>query len=719
MQIVVLILFQVCRAVNLPQVKNTRWDIIEDMAGHLLSEPEGYDLLKRYDIPVPEYHLSKSADEALSFAEEIGYPVVLKITSPDISHKSDVGGVVTGISSPEELEYEYEHLLLRVKDKMPDAGISGVLVSRHVQKGLEVIVGGKWDPVFGRVITFGTGGTLVELLKDISVRLLPVDGAKISGMIDETRISAIIGGYRGGEEYDRCTLEKIIHDAARMFLENEYIISFDINPLILYPEGAVAVDARIIAGDEKIPGDVPASELKTAAIPEGFSSPESIAVVGASSSPGKLGYYLMHNLLPFSGSIYPVNPKGGSILGKEVFRSISDIPAVPDWVVIVVPAKSVPQVMKEAGEKGIKYAVIISAGFKELGDGGSRLEDEVLAIAEKYGIRFAGPNCLGVMLPYEGLNATFGQKMPKPGPVAFISQSGAIITAAADKGIVGNTGLSIVVSVGNQADLNFADYLGMLLKDSKSKAAVFYIEGLKSGREFTEAARKHAKELPVIVLKAGKSETGKKAAMSHTGSLAGSYEIYREAFREAGIINAFSLSSAFSVAGLLASEGWPKGSRAVIVTSGGGFAVLSADFAGENGIELITLPDEMREELDGFMPAGWSGRNPVDIIGDAGAERYARALDILIRYQDFWDIAFVVASPVTSIDPIKLAKEIVRFSRQTDKMVVGCMISGESMQPGINILNDNHIPNFVELYDAFKSVGLALEAGKGAGIFDK
>ena len=689
------------------------------MTGRLLSEPEGYELLGRYGIPVPEYRLSESAGEAVSFAGEIGYPVVLKIVSPDISHKSDVGGVVTGISSPEELEYEYGCLLARIKENMPDAGISGVLVSRHVDEGLEVIVGGKFDPVFERVITFGTGGTLVELMKDISVRLLPADESGISAMIDETKISSIIDGYRGGERYDRHALEKIISGAARMFLENKEIISFDINPLLLYPMGAVAVDVRIIVADENIPPCVTSHVPETAGVDESFTSPGSIAVIGASSAPGKLGYYLMHNLLSFPGSVYPVNPKGGSVLGKEVFRSISDIPVVPDWAVIVVPAKSVPQVMREAGEKGIKYAVIISAGFKETGDEGARLEEEVLAIAEEYGIRFAGPNCLGIMLPYEGLNATFGQKMPPPGHVAFISQSGAIITAVADKGIVGNTGLSVVVSVGNQTDLNFADYLEMLLKGRRTKAAVFYIEGLKCGREFTEAAKKHAKELPVIALKAGKSETGKKAAMSHTGSLAGSYEIYKEAFREAGIINAFSLSSAFSVAGLLASEGWPKGRRAVIVTNGGGFAVLSADFAGENGIEMISLPDEVKKELDEFMPFGWSGRNPLDIIGDAGAERYARALDVLIRYQDFWDIAFVAASPVTSIDPIKLAKEIVRFSKQTDKMVVGCLISGESMQSGINILNENHIPNFVELYDAFKSVGLALEAAKGAGIFDK
>ena len=688
------------------------------MNGRLLSEPEGYDLLSRYGITVPDHLLTESFEEAVSFADRAGYPVVLKIVSPDISHKSDVGGVIAGISSPEELEYEYEHLILRVKEKRPDAKISGVLVAQHMGEGPEIMVGGKVDPVFGRVITFGTGGILVELIKDISVRLLPLNEAQITDMIDDTRISAIIDGYRGGEKYDRLSLEKIIAGAGRMLLENENIISFDINPLIIYPKGAVAVDVRIIVSDEKIPAESSVSGPEYAPVTGGFSPPESIAVIGASSNPGKIGYSLMHNLLPFPGRIYPVNPKGGSILGKDVFRSLSEIPSVPDWAVIAVPAKAVPRAMRDAGEKGIKYAVIISAGFKEAGAEGALLEEETVSISKKYGIRFTGPNCLGIMLPYNGLNATFGQKMPKPGPVAFISQSGAIITAAADKGIVGNTGLSVVISVGNQANLNFADYLGMLHKDRNTKAAVFYIEELKTGREFTEAAKRHAEDLPVIVLKAGKSETGKKAAMSHTGSLAGSYEIYREAFRESGIINAFSLSSAFSVAGLLASEGWPKGRRAVVITSGGGFAVLSADFAAENGIELINLPVVVKDELDVFMPKGWSGRNPLDIIGDAGAERYARALDILIRHQDFWDIAFIAASPVTSIDPVKLAKEIVRFSKQTDKMVVGCLISGESMRPGINILNENHIPNFAELYDAFKAVGLALEAARGFGIYD-
>ncbi|WP_317136705.1 acetate--CoA ligase family protein [Methanochimaera problematica] len=686
------------------------------MPGRIISEAEGYEILKDAGINVPKFGFAKSEDEAVRAAGYTGYPIVIKISSPDISHKSDVGGVVTGIPDQESLIREYNSLLSRVSEKMPDAQVTGVLIAEQVSPGTELFAGGTIDPSFGRVLSFGTGGTLVELWKDISFRLFPLTPEKISGMIDETRASSVIGGFRGAPPLDREALLDMLGKLGDLFEKRDDIVSFDINPLILTESGVVAVDARFIIDD-----DVPEPKVEMPekfCTSEAFLSPKSIAVAGASATPGKIGYFVFQNLLEFEGRLYPVNPKRSEILGVKAYDSVSELPEVPDWLVICVPAKAVPAVLEDAGKSGVRFAVIISAGFRESGEEGRLLEEEILNIARKYDLCFAGPNCLGIMIPGLRLNATFGPKLPQPGPVAFLSQSGAIISAITDSGLVADTGVSAVISLGNQADLKFIDYMRAMERDPQTKAVVLYIEELKNGRKFVESVKKIIKRLPVVAIKAGRSKKGKIAARSHTGSLAGSWEIYHEAFRESGIIPAMSLTEAFETGGLLASEGWPKGNRAVVVSSAGGFAVLSADYAEDYGICLIDLDDDMKEELDSFMPSGWSMKNPIDMIGDAGVERYAKTLDMLIRYQDRWDIAYVAAAPVTSIDPVRLAKETVVFSRQTDKMVVGCLIGGEGMAPGVKVLNDNHIPNFSELESAFRATGLALRAAEEIMSFE-
>ena len=686
------------------------------MGGRLLSEAEGYQILQNAGINVPEWATASTKEEAVDAAEKIGYPVVCKISSPDISHKSEVGGVITGITDREMLQQEYDNLLERVRSTRPDAQINGVLIVRQVQSGTELFIGGTTDPSFGKVLSFGTGGTLVELWKDISLRLLPVDQAKASAMIDDTRISAVIAGFRGTPPLDREALTEMIVRVAAVFEKNPDIQAFDINPFLLYESGATAVDARFIIDDQNHQDDL-TYEAKTP-LPDQFFSPHSIAVVGASATPGKIGYFIVQNLLPFEGPVYPVNPHNDTILGKKCFSALSEIPETPDWVIISVPAQAVPTVMEDAGRAEVKFVIIISAGFRETGSDGAAIEKEIQSIAAKYGIRFAGPNCLGLMLPHQNINATFAPVLPRPGPVAFISQSGAIISAISDWEVVRDIGASAIVSVGNQANLTFIEYLQALTNDLHTKAVVLYIEELTDGSAFIEAVKKIIKRLPVIALKSGRSQRGQRAALSHTGSLAGSWEVYKEAFRETGIITAYSLKDAFETAGLLASEGWPQGNRAVVVTSAGGFAVLSADYAEDSGVHLIDLTGTMLDELNAFMPQIWSHENPIDMIGDAGIERYAKTLDLLIRHQDQWDITYVAASPTSSIDSVRLAKEIVRFSTQTEKMVVGCLIGGESMRPGIKILHDSHVPNFSELSDAFGATGLALQALRDSGQFN-
>ncbi len=278
-----------------------------------------------------------------------------------------------------------------------------------------------------------------------------------------------------------------------------------------------------------------------------------------------------------------------------------------------------------------------------------------------------------------------------------------------DWSIPEEVGFSAVISVGNQADLGFVDFLKFAEKHKETKAIILYIEEIKNGKEFIKVVREISEKKPIVAVKSGSSEKGQKAASSHTGSLAGSYEVYMAAFKQSGIISAHSLKEAFQTAELLASEGYPKGNRAVVISNAGGFAVLSSDYAEGYGIDLIELSKEILGELDSFLPEDWSHENPMDLIGDAGADRYAHVFNIMTKNQDKWDIAFIVSVPTAVLDPNHLAKEIVRFSKNTHKMIVGCMLGGESVKSGVRILRDAHIPNFSELEDAFKIVGKTME----------
>lgn len=676
------------------------------MQKRLLSEPEGYDLLKEHGVAVPEHKIVKDADEAVRAANKMGYPVVAKVVSAQVVHKSDAGGVVTGIKDENEVKSAFDKIIRNVKEKIPNAEVAGIIIEKDMPPGLELIIGGKTDPSFGKVITFGLGGKLVELMKDVSLKVLPIRIEEIEKMIREIKGYVLIKGYRGEQPRDEKELIQIIESVSRLFYEDPKLVEFDINPLILYEKGACAVDARIYESMEEIKH----LGKKETEVPTDIFYPASIAIVGASSNPTKVGYAVFRNLLDFQGKLYAVNPKRKEILGREVHPSLESVPDRVDLAVITVPAAIVPEVMEEAGKKGVKLAVVISAGFKEIGEEGKIFEDKVVQIAQKYGIRMVGPNCLGIILPHRRINATFDPATPKPGSLAFISQSGAIITTVVDWSLKEDIdiGLSAVISVGNQADLGFDDFLRFAGNDEDTRAIVLYIEEIKNGRQFMKVVREVAEKKCVVAIKSGASERGQKAASSHTGALAGSYGVYTAAFKQSGVIPANSLREAFQIGELLASEDYPHGNRAVVITNAGGFAVLSTDYAERYGVEIVDLSKELLDELNSFLTPEWSHENPIDIVGDAGADRYARVFDVMMRNQDKWDIAFVIAVPSGVLDSRYLAQEVVRFSNHTHKMIVGCLLGGNSMRSGVHILRKASIPNFSELEDAFKAVGRAL-----------
>jgi acetyl coenzyme A synthetase (ADP forming)-like protein len=667
----------------------------------MLSEAEGYELLKKNGIPVPEFSVVQTRSEASAAADSLGYPLVMKVISPQIIHKSDAGGVVTGIFSAADAEKAFDTISLQVKSFDPSANISGIMIERQEKKGLEILIGGRIDPTFGKIITVGMGGTLVELIRDVSIRVLPVTYADIYAMIQELQAYPLIRGYRNEPARDKEGLIALIDAVARFFLQNPDVAEFDLNPVFLYEKGTCVVDARIYLTDDS---GSPHSTQKNP-LPPGILDIKSIALIGASPEPNKVGYAVLRNLLAFPGRLYPVNPKHKTILGRTVYPSLASIPDTVDIAVIVVPARFVPQIVEEAGKKGILFAIIISSGFRESGKTGTSLEHQVVQLAEKYGIRIMGPNCLGLMLPLQAINTTFDPISPKPGSIAFISQSGAIISTIVDWSLPEEIGFSAVISVGNQADLSFEDFLQYTGDDPNTRAIILYIEEIHDGRRFMEIAREVTPKKPVVAIKSGSSRIGQMTAASHTGSLAGSFEVYLAAFWQSGIIPVRSMREAFQTAELLSSEGYPRGIRAIVISNAGGFAVLSSDYAEQFGIDLVDFPEVIIKELDAILPADWNRRNPIDMVGDASADRFARTFDVMIKNQDLWDIAFVIAVPSAISDPIRVANELVRFSKNTHKMIVGCMIGGDSMKTPLRILHDSGIPNFPDLEDAFKAVG--------------
>jgi acetyl coenzyme A synthetase (ADP forming)-like protein len=671
------------------------------MVRTLLSEAEGYALLDTGGVPIPRFMVARTADEAERAADAAGYPVVMKVISPDIVHKSDAGGVITGIDTADRVREAFGTITKNAQAFRPGAVIDGIMVEQQLPPGLELIIGGKTDPTFGKVITVGLGGKLVELLHDVAIGVLPVEEHEIRAMIRGLKGYRLIAGFRDEPARDEEALVGIITAVDRMFLSTPRITEFDINPLVLYEKGACAVDARFYVDDTLAAQEarvVPDMESRIMDI-------SSIAVVGASTDPNKVGYAITRNLLTFPGSLFPVNPKSDDILGRKSYPNLTAIPDPVDLAVIVIPAAGVPRVIEEAGKKGVPLVIVISSGFREIGKEGIALEEKCLALARKYGVRIMGPNCLGLMLPHLTINTTFDPVSPKAGNIAFISQSGAIITTIVDWSLPEEIGFSAVISIGNQADLSFEDFIRYAGDDPHTKSIILYVEQIRYGARFMDAVRTVAPKKPVVAIKSGASRIGQKAASSHTGSLAGSFDVYMAAFHQAGVIPASSIREAFQAAELLASEGYPRGIRAVVITNAGGFGVLASDYAERYGIELVEFSQDLVRELDAVLPADWSRANPVDMVGDSSADRFARTFDIMIRHQDLWDIAFVIAVPSAISDPIRVSNELVRFSKNTHKMIVGCMIGGDSMKTPLRILRDGQIPNFPDLEDAFRAVG--------------
>ena len=423
--------------------------------------------------------------------------------------------------------------------------------------------------------------------------------------------------------------------------------------------------------------------------------PKSIAVIGASNTVGSAGYRIFRNLIGsgWEGIAYPVNPGKESVQGVQAFQTVEELPRVVDLAIIATPARIVPDILDKCGKCGIKGILIISAGFKEIGEQGRILEKQLWKIKEKYNLRIIGPNCVGFILPYLNLNATFAESMPEKGNIALISQSGAVCGAILDWAAAAKVGFSAFASVGSMLDVDFGDLIDYFGMDVHTHSIVLYIESVTNARKFMSAARSFARAKPVIVIKSGRYKEGAKAASSHTGALAGEDVIYDAAFRRAGIVRVKDIRDLFNCSSILAKQPRPTGSNIAIITNAGGPGVLATDSIIEKGGKLAKISNETIQKLNAVLPAHWSKANPVDIIGDSDEDRYEKSIDICLDDPNV-DGILILCVPQVMANPKKLADRIIDISRKTTKPILTSFIGEESVHHARQFLNRNNVPSY-------------------------
>ena len=436
-------------------------------------------------------------------------------------------------------------------------------------------------------------------------------------------------------------------------------------------------------------------------------NPKSIAVIGASDEEGSVGYILMKNLteLGYQGKVYPVNIHKTEILGFKAYKTVNQLPETVDLAVIATPAKTVPDIVEQCGKAGIPGIIIISAGFKEVGPEGKALEDKILEIKKRYNLRIIGPNCLGIIRPSINLNATFTAKMPKPGNIAFISQSGALCAAILDWAVHENIGFSNFVSIGSMVDVDFGDLIDYFGTDPKTRSILMYIEGITDAREFMSAARHFARTKPIIVVKAGKFSESAHAVASHTGSLAGEDMVYDAAFKRAGIVRVEEIGDLFNAAEVLGMQPLPKGPNLAIITNAGGPGVMATDALISRGGKLAKLSPKTMETLNSILPHYWSRGNPIDILGDAKADRYTAVVEACLKDENV-DGLLIIYTPQGVEDPAKIAKSIVKLCKgrgYRNKTILTSFMGHEEVEKANSIFNENSIPTYSTPEQAVKT----------------
>ena len=580
-----------------------------------LTAPEGKLVCDAYGIPVPKEGVAKSAAEAVKLASGMGFPVVMKIVSPDILHKTEAGGVMVGVKTAEEVEKNYATILANAKKYKSDAKIEGIQVQQMLLGGQEVIIGAVTDGSFGKLVAFGLGGVLVEVLKDITFRLAPATKDDALSMLDGIQAHEMLKGVRGSDPANRDAIADIIVNVSQLITDFPEISEMDLNPVFATKSDAIAADVRIVVDFAPPPPRPRPNHDDIVRQMNRIMKPKSVAVIGASAEAGKIGNSVMKNLINggYKGEIYPIHPKADEIMGKKVYKSVKDVPGEVDIAVFAIPANFVAAALTECGEKKVVGAILIPSGYAETGN--MKGQEEIQAIGQKYGIRLMGPNIYGFYYTHANLCATFCTAYDVKGSAALSSQSGGIGMAIIGFSRSAKMGVSAIVGLGNKSDIDEDDLLTFFEQDDNTQIIAQHCEDLKDGRAFAEVAKRVSKKKPIVVLKAGRTSAGAKAASSHTGALAGNDKIYEDVFNQSGVIRARSLRDMLEFARGIPVLPTPKGENVVIITGAGGSGVLLSDACIDNKLSLMTIPPDLDAAFRKFIPPFGAAGNPVDITG--------------------------------------------------------------------------------------------------------
>lgn len=673
-----------------------------------LTAQEGTRVCAAYEIATPKDGLALSADAAAELAEQIGFPVVLKIASTDILHKTDAGGVLAGIDSAEEVARAYDTILENAGAYDADAEIAGVLVQQMLPQALEVIVGATTDPVFGKLVAFGLGGVLVEVLKDITFRLAPANPAQAAAMLDEIGGSQLLDGVRGAEGVNRASLARLIENVSHLVSDFPEISELDLNPVFATRAGTVAVDVRILTDFDPAPPRYRPSEDEILAAMKRIMQPDAVAVIGASPEEGKIGNSVMKNLIDggYRGEIYPINPRAEEILGKQCFKSVLDVPGDVDIAIFCIPARFVADVIVEVGQKNIAGAILIPSGFAEVGE--HALQDEVVRVARENNVRLMGPNIYGFYYTPKNLCATFCTPYDEVGKVALSSQSGGVGMAIIGFSRSNNMGVSAIVGLGNKSDIDEDDLLTFFEQDPNTEVIAMHIEDLKDGRAFAEVAERVSKKKPVVVLKAGRTAVGARAASSHTGALAGDDRVYDAVFRQSGVIRALTLNDMLEFARGLAVLPTPKGENVVILTGAGGSGVLLSDACVDHGLELMQFPDDLDAAFKEFIPPFGASGNPVDITGAEPPATYKNTIELALDDERIHSLILgywhtIITPPMVFAELLSEAVEAAR-ARGIEKPVVASLVGDVEVEDACRYLMKHEILAYA--YTAEKPVAV-------------
>jgi 3-hydroxypropionyl-CoA synthetase (ADP-forming) len=653
--------------------------------------------LSEYEIKVPRYALVTDVNESIKKANELGFPLVAKIVSPQILHKTDLGGIRVGLSSEEEVRQTFTDLYTRLSNQYE---VKGVLLEKMVPRGIELIVGLQNDSQFGPVIMVGLGGIYTEIFKDVVFRILPITNADATNMIEDLRGKQILKGFRGADPINIEMLSDALVKIGKLGTDMAaYYESIDFNPVIAYPNDYYVVDAKIILR-EKPNLEAISKSLPDSSYMDLFFNARSVALIGASPETGKVGNSVFESLVKheYRGKVFPVNAKGyPEIMGIKAYRSLDEISEPIDVVVVTVDLKYVPDLLRSCGKKGIHNMVIISGGGKELGGERADIEQQIKELSSQLKVRIIGPNCIGIFNGENRLDCAFQghQRMlrPKNGEVAFLSQSGTVGIAFMETSDA--FGMSKMISYGNRSDVDEADMVWYLSEDPQTNVIGLYVEGLGDGRKFINTAKKVIKERnkPIVVFKNGRSDRGAKQAASHTGSLGGSYNIVKGALDQIGVI---SVDSYEELTGSLKALTWqpvPKGNRVAMVTNGAGPIIAAIDHFERLGLQLAQISEQTIRSFKDHYPATYVIGNPCDITGSANSDDYKYAIQ---AFMDDENVDIIMPWFVFQDDPLEetIVDVLAAFQKQKRKPILVGAMGGPFTQQICKRIEDANVPTY-------------------------